>query len=223
MRMDRYDEEEKNDSTKTRTNKNQELYTDVYLNNAFVDISEINEVVHDEEEEEDNSKTIPKSEEVVAYSYVKKNYDINSLIEEAIIKNGNDNIKRSMDDELEIDNIIESINESHEEKEESDELLSDLLPDSDTTTVVSGLGEAIVDTSNVDTSVIHQDEMSNDMIESMKEDDDEVLFKKKTKKDDNLESESKSNKKKVIFIIIGIILLIAIIIGVLIWKKIIKF
>ena len=44
MRMDRYDEENVDNLKKSRTDKNQELYTDVYLNNAYVDISEINEV-----------------------------------------------------------------------------------------------------------------------------------------------------------------------------------
>ena len=44
MRMDRYDEDEVKERV-TRTNKNQELYTDVYLNNAYVDISDLKEVL----------------------------------------------------------------------------------------------------------------------------------------------------------------------------------
>ena len=46
MRMDRYNE---NDTTsevlKTRTNKNQELYTDVYMNNVYVDINNLKNVM----------------------------------------------------------------------------------------------------------------------------------------------------------------------------------
>ena len=42
MRMDRYNEETpKDDNYKTRTNKNQELYTDVYMNNVYVDFDNL--------------------------------------------------------------------------------------------------------------------------------------------------------------------------------------
>ena len=40
MRMDRYENDLcENTSKQTRTTKNQELYTDVYLNNMYVDIN----------------------------------------------------------------------------------------------------------------------------------------------------------------------------------------
>ena len=56
MRMDRYDDEEVKERP-TRTNKNQELYTDVYLNNAYVDISELKEVMENFNTEKLNTNT----------------------------------------------------------------------------------------------------------------------------------------------------------------------
>ena len=221
MRMDRYDEDLEIDK-KTRTNKNQELYTDVYLNNAYVDINELNEEINEETKEETESNTIKYT--ASSYTYVKKNYDINSIIEEAIIKHGNDNIKRSLEDNLEIDNIIESINESHLKKDNNEELLSDLLPDSDTTTIVSGL-EGVVDTKVVDTSVLHKNDMSNDMIDDTMEDE---IIVKKTKKIESKETKEEDQldetrfPKKTVFIIVGILLIIIIVLVILYFKGVIK-
>lgn len=223
MRMDRYDEEEVDGIKQTRTNKNQELYTDVYLNNAYVDISDLKEVI---EEEEENKQEVKKAKpEVIAYSYIEKNYDINKIIEEAIKNKEEDNIKRSLDTDSDIDNILESINENQKEKEKDDNLLGDLLPDSNNTTVVMPLEKPILDTSLIDTSVIHKDEMSNEILEEL--DDDEELYTEKEEKDEtdeideSFKNETKINKK-LIFIIVGIVLVIAIILGILIWKKVIK-
>ena len=119
MRMDRYDGEEIDVSKKSRTDKNQELYTDVYLNNAYVDISEIEEAVDEENKETlvENVEIKPEIE-VVPLVYNEKKYDINSLIEEAI-ENNNDNLKRSIEHTTEIDGIIKSINEAQKEKEQN--------------------------------------------------------------------------------------------------------
>lgn len=230
MRMDRYEEDNIDISKKSRTDKNQELYTDVYLNNAYVDIEEINEVVNDKDKIEER-KVIDDSE-MITYTYEDKNYDIVSLVNEAI-KNNEDNLKRSLEKTTEIENIIKTINENQLEKEKEDNLLSNLLPDNDTTTVLEPLNTLITDTKMIDTSVIHKDEMSNEILESL---DDEVKKEKKIEKDiekeedkesdlevdESLKDETKTNKK-IIFIIIGIILLIAIVFGILVWKKVIKF
>ena len=271
MRMDRYDEEEVKERP-TRTNKNQELYTDVYLNNAYVDLSDLKEVMDDENEESKEQKV--NRPEIVAYNYEEKNYDIVSIINEAIEKNGNDKVKRSLEEDEDVENIIESINEVQREKASDDTLLSDLMPDRDTE-VVPPLENPILDTSLIDTSVIHKDEMSNDLanledetieyrkeekteeknedeysetdeinkldetdetsITDINEDDDEDNEEDEEADDDKYEKESddeiddsfanetKMSKKKIIFIILGILVIIGIVVGVLIWQKVIKF
>ena len=207
MRMDRYDESIES-SKKTRTNKNQELYTDVYLNNAYVDMNEINDVVTDNEVKEE--KVIDFKD--ISYQYKEKNYDIKEIIENAI-ENNPDSLKRSIEHTTDIENIIKSINENHRENEKNDNLLSELLPDSDTTTIMEPLDTAITNTGLVDTSVIHKDEMSNEIKDEIENED---------VKDESFKDEVKSNKK-IIFIVIGIILLIGIVLGILIWKDVIKF
>ena len=276
MRMDRYDDEEVKERP-TRTNKNQELYTDVYLNNAYVDISELKEVMENEEESQEEKKV--SRPEIVAYNYEEKNYDIVSIINEAIEKNGNDKVKRSLEDDEDVENIIESINEVQREKAAEDTLLSDLMPDRDTE-VIPPLEHPILDTSILDTSIIHKDEMSNDLanieddtkeekvvvekkfdeeeydetneldkldeddatsitelddddetneLDKLDEDEDYEIEKSEEDEDsdsdvdDSFANETKMSKKKIIFIILGILVVIGIVVGVLIWKKVIKF
>ncbi len=214
--MDRYEDENTDSSKQTRINKNQELYTDVYLNNAYVDINDIKEFT--EEIENDKQDDIKINKEVITpYFYEEKNYDINDLINEAIKNRVDDNLKRNFIEENDLNSIIESINEENREKEKDDTLLSDLMPDHDTT-IMAPLEEPILDTSLIDTSIIHKDDMSQDMVKDLevtKEDFEEEM-------DESFKNETKTNKK-VIFIIIGILLLLVIIVGLLIWKKIIHF
>lgn len=229
MRMDRYEEDEVKER-QTRTTKNQELYTDVYLNNAYVDISDLKEVMEDTSTEREEQKV--SKNEVTSYSYEDKNYDIVSIIDEAIKKKGNDKIKRSLENDEDVENIIESINEIQREKNMDDTLLSDLMPDRDTE-VIPPLEKPILDTSILDTSIIHQDEMSMDMLEEVElQKKEEVESKEKIELDepektddemDNSFKEETNSKKKILFIILGIILVIGIVVGILIWKKIIKF
>ena len=231
MRMDRYEEDNIDASKKSRTDKNQELYTDVYLNNAYVDISEINEVVNDSEKKD---ISIKKKNEInpINYTYEEKKYDIRELINSAIESN-NDNLKRSLEQTNEIENIIKTINENQFEKEKNENLLSDLLEDTktETTTLFNSLNSAITDTKIVDTSILHKNEMSNEMLDEItNESPEEFELVKKNKnieenkdeeKDNSLANETKINKKK-IFIIIGIVLFIIIVLGILIYTKIIK-
>lgn len=284
MRMDRYDDEEIKERP-TRTDKNQELYTDVYLNNAYVDIADLKEVMENEEESQEEKKI--NRPEIVEYNYEEKNYDIVSIINEAIEKNGNNKVKRSLEDDEDVENIIESINEVQREKAAEDTLLSDLMPDRDTE-VIPPLEHPILDTSILDTSIIHKDEMSNELanldddtkeekvvdekkfdeeeydetneldkldeddapsitelddddndetneLDKLDEDDEDDVDYEITKKeekdeededsdvDDSFANETKMSKKKIIFIILGILVLIGIVVGVLIWKKVIKF
>ena len=96
MRMDRYEEEEKtNDTKQTRTNKNQELYTDVYLNNVYVDINNLKEVMERENFEEDNKQEtlkVVKETLPTSHPYQEKKYDIVSIIDEAIKNKKDDNL-----------------------------------------------------------------------------------------------------------------------------------
>ena len=152
MRMDRYNE---NDTTsevlKTRTNKNQELYTDVYMNNVYVDINNLKNVMKEDDEKTVDLKLV-KENKVIDYTYEDKIYNINTLIEEAIKNSSQDNLKRSIDtkvDDMEIDSLIESINENKEsEKKSNDLLLTDLMPSNDNTSVIPPLEEPILETSN---------------------------------------------------------------------------
>lgn len=222
MRMDRYEEDTK--EKLTRTSKNQELYTDVYLNNAYVDISDLKEVMDEEKETIEEKKV--KKDEYVPYTYEEKNYDIVALIDEAIKNNSDNKVKKNIDNEY-VDNIIESINEVQREKANDDTLLSDLMPDGDTE-VIPGLDNPILDTSIMDTSIIHKDEMSKDLVDieenvETKEIEENKIIEETKEIDDSFADEVPSSKKKIIFIIIGVILLIGIIIGILIWKKVIKF
>ena len=212
--MDRYEEPNEN-LKKSRTNKNQELYTDVYLNNAFININEISEVVND--------NSIPKEKNIhikndyQEYSYEEKNYDIKEIIAEAI-NNNTDNLKRSLEQTTEIESIIKSINESQLQMKENNNLLEDLLPDNDTTTVVEPLS-GIINTSEFNTRDIQKDQMSNDLVNELSENkidkfDEQIV-------DESLKDETKINKKP-IFIILGIIFFIAILLFILIKLKIIK-
>ena len=210
MRMDRYEEEEL-DKNQTRTNKNQELYTDVYLNNVYVDIDNLKEVMDDNENPKEEVKT--SFQEPLNYNYEEKSYDIREIINDKLNNKEEDNLKRSLDKENEeINNLIQSISENKKDIS-SDTLLSDLMPDSNTTTIMPGLSEPIIDTSLIDTSIIHKDE-SNDFkdLEETKEE---------TEVDDSFKDEVKS-KKWIVFLIIGIILIIVVVLGILYYKGIIK-
>ena len=116
MRMDRYEEKENNgDLKQSRLHKNQELYTDVYLNNVYVDINNLKEVMKDEKEKsQEEVKTYKEINKVTKYSYEEKNYDIKSIIEKAIENNKDDKLKRSLNyknDNTLIDNLVELIQE----------------------------------------------------------------------------------------------------------------
>ena len=132
MRMDRYEDANKlNDIKSTRTNKNQELYTDVYLNNVYVDLNNLKEVMEENDDKEIENIKLVRDVKPVSYSYEDKNYDINEIIEEVIKNKKDDNIKR-----------IEESSKNKEDDEEK-ELLSDLLPSSDNTSVIPPLEEPL--------------------------------------------------------------------------------
>ena len=221
MRMDRYEDDE-DKVMPTRTNKNQELYTDVYLNNAYVDISDLKEVMDEPNEEKELLKN--SKHNTISYTYEDKNYDIVAIIEEKI-KNNEDKVKRNFENDEEVENIIESINEIQREKEANDTLLSDLMPDRDTE-VIPPLENPILDTSIMDTSALHKDEMSDELANIDETKEEKIIKEEKIEDDKELDDSFAMETKfpkKIIFIIVGVIVLIGIILGILIWKKVIKF
>lgn len=219
MRMDRYEDIEKeNDTKQRRTSKNQELYTDVYLNNVYVDVSNLKEVVSQEEEEESSKIKVVRENQPVTYTYKEKNYDILSVLEEAMKNRTDDNLKRSLDGEVtnkELDSLIESINENQKQSEEpkKEDLLTDLMPSDENTTVIPPLEEPILDTSLLDASLLEENKMSQDML-------DLDITEKDLEVDDSF-VESKNNKIKIILFITAFLLLIGIILGILFYKNII--
>ena len=260
MRMDRYnDNEEVNESLKTRTNKNQELYTDVYMNNVCVDINNLKHFMQEDNDlkENENLKLI-KENKLVDVKYEDKIYNINTLIEEAIASKKDDNLKRSIDtkvDDLEINNLIESINENKKEneKEVNDGLLVDLMPSDNNTAVIPPIETPILEDSYQENKInkdekeeekelVNDDEkqeldknlnsvdddknshiLEENKLVEVDEDKKELLAEEKNDEIDEEEIlfDEKPNRKIVLIVLI-ILFLIALVIGFLIYKKIIK-
>lgn len=260
MRMDRYnDNEEVNESLKTRTNKNQELYTDVYMNNVCVDINNLKHFMQEDNDlkENENLKLI-KENKLVDVKYEDKIYNINTLIEEALASKKDDNLKRSIDtkvDDLEINNLIESINENKKEneKEVNDGLLVDLMPSDNNTAVIPPIETPILEDSYQENKInkdekeeekelVNDDEkqeldknlnsvdddknshiLEENKLVEVDEDKKELLAEEKNDEIDEEELifDEKPNRKIVLIVLI-ILFLIALVIGFLIYKKIIK-
>ena len=139
--MDRYSDEVLSVETKTRTNKNQELYTDVYMNNVCVDIDNLKNVMKEDDYQPTEKLKLVKENKLTDVTYTDKEYNIKNQKQ--------DNIKRSIDtklDDMEIDSLIESINENKESKEnQSDDLLAELMPGNDNTLVIPPLSSPILE------------------------------------------------------------------------------
>ena len=260
MRMDRYnDSEEVNENLKTRTNKNQELYTDVYMNNVCVDINNLKHFMQEDNDlkENENLKLI-KENKLVDVKYEDKIYNINTLIEEALASKKDDNLKRSIDtkvDDLEINNLIESINENKKEneKEVNDGLLVDLMPSDNNTAVIPPLDMPILEDSyqenkiNKDEKEEEKELVNDDEKQELDKDLDSVDDDKNSyileedklntvdgdkkelleeEKDDEVDEEElifdEKPNRKIVLIVLIILFLIALVIGFLIYKKIIK-
>ena len=260
MRRDRYnDNEEVNESLKTRTNKNQELYTDVYMNNVCVDINNLKHFMQEDNDlkENENLKLI-KENKLVDVKYEDKIYNINTLIEEALASRKDDNLKRSIDtkvDDLEINNLIESINENKKEneKEVNDGLLVDLMPSDNNTAVIPPIETPILEDSYQENKInkdekeeekelVNDDEkqeldknlnsvdddknshiLEENKLVEVDEDKKELLAEEKNDEIDEEEILFDENpNRKIVLIVLIILFLIALVIGFLIYKKIIK-
>ena len=248
-----------NENLKTRTNKNQELYTDVYMNNVCVDINNLKHFMQEDNDlkENENLKLI-KENKLVDVKYEDKIYNINTLIEEALASKKDDNLKRSIDtkvDDLEINNLIESINENKKEneKEVNDGLLVDLMPSDNNTAVIPPLDMPILEDSYQENKInkdekeeekelVNDDEkqeldknlnsvdddknshiLEENKLVEVDEDKKELLAEEKNDEIDEEEIlfDEKPNRKIVLIVLI-ILFLMALVIGFLIYKKIIK-
>lgn len=244
MRMDRYnDSEEVNESLKTRTNKNQELYTDVYMNNVCVDINNLKHFMQEDNDlkENENLKLI-KENKLVDVKYEDKIYNINTLIEEALASKKDDNLKRSIDtkvDDMEINNLIESINENKKEneKEVNDGLLVDLMPSDNNTAVIPPIDMPILEDSYQENKINKDEKEEEKELDNQDEDAflkeiDKTLYDievEEPKEDEIIEEKVEEEilfdekpSRKVVLIVLVIFFLIALVIGFLIYKKIIK-
>ena len=188
--MDRYSDEVLSVETKTRINKNQELYTDVYMNNVCVDIDNLKNVMKEDDYQPTEKLKLVKENKLTDVTYTDKEYNINILIEEAIKNQKQDNIKRSIDtklDDMEIDSLIESINENKESREnQSDDLLADLMPGSDNTLVIPPLASPILEGG-------YDDKVSDNTLSV----DKEVDKQKETLEEINSQDEEKDKDKEI--------------------------
>lgn len=204
-RMDKYEENSGENVTLSRTQKNQDMYKDVYLNNTFVDYGEIGL----EEEKEEITVT-----ETTTIEYEEKNYDINDYLKKAHENRINDNVKRSLDDtdcevtkvnekEDEISKLIASIEEKENEQKQEKGFFDDLMPDNDNTIITDPVNETKLQ------NVIAEDEIENYQEEKIDEGEDD--FK------DILDNKKKKSNKKLPVIIFSITLALLIIVVMLIF------
>lgn len=188
-RMEKYEEE--NNTSYSRTTKNEDLYKDVYLNNTLIDFDKI--IDEDVEELEEEKNSVIEYEKI---DYVEKNYDINKYLEEKRMMRTNDNLPRILDEEIkksdsEIDEIVNKL----EQKEKEEDLFTSLMPDQFNTTIIEGkqkLDNVVSDTA-IDNYVMNKE--MDETNSFMDLDETKVLAEKKEKKTKE-KKEKKVSKKK---------------------------
>lgn len=129
-RMEKY--EEPNIAALSRTQKNEDLYKDVYLNNTLIDFNKIMD-----EEDYEIEDEVEEQVEINTIDYVQKDYDINKYLQEKRLLRVKDNLPRSLNDEIKKndDEITELISKL-EQKEKEEDLFNNLLPDDEDTTII---------------------------------------------------------------------------------------
>lgn len=188
-RMEKYEEE--NNTSYSRTTKNEDLYKDVYLNNTLIDFDKI--IDEDVEELEEEKNSVIEYEKI---DYVEKNYDINKYLEEKRMMRTNDNLPRILDEEIkksdsEIDEIVNKL----EQKEKEEDLFTSLMPDQFNTTIIEGKQELnnVVSDTAIDNYVMNKE--MDETNSFMDLDETKVLAEKKEKKAKE-KKEKKASKKK---------------------------
>jgi hypothetical protein len=158
MRMDKYNDEivedeileekqeEKNEFS--RTEKNDRIYRETYLNSSVIDIRNgVTDIFGEEEKPEVIEEEIPKE------IYIKKNYDIDDYIEKAHENKENDNLMRSLvDTDYDVNKVkekkdeISKLIEKIEEKEQKEDFFYDLMPDDSDTVITDPVESDTLDT-----------------------------------------------------------------------------
>ena len=158
MRMDKYNDEivedeileekqeEKNEFS--RTEKNDRIYRETYLNSSVIDIRNgVTDIFGEEEKPEVIEEEIPKE------IYIKKNYDIDDYIEKAHENKENDNLMRSLvDTDYDVNKVkekkdeISKLIEKIEEKEQKEDFFYDLMPDDSDTVITDPVESETLDT-----------------------------------------------------------------------------
>ena len=204
-RMDKYNEKI-DEKMLSRTEKNKELYSDIYLNNTVVDL---NSLLNDDIEEID--ETIEKTKEFThqEVEFINKNYDLNDYIDSKRKDKVNDNLSRIIDPSIElIDNEISNILDNINKTTLEEDLFSDLLPDNENTIITESNSNTTTLENIVSDTVLDNFVMNKEMNEthSFMDLDETMIENKKNKK----------NKTKLIPLILCIILFL-IMIGVILY------
>lgn len=151
MRMDRYKDfdekanllEQEREPVLSRQKKNQDMYTDVYMNNTFVDINNIFQ--KDEEDVKETEEVINEEEK-----YEEKSYDINDYLMKAheMHKDRADNLKRNLDEKFEEqEDEIRKLIKNIDEKDDIVDIFNDLRGDNEDTLIGGKLKTDEFDTS----------------------------------------------------------------------------
>ena len=216
MRMDRYDENLKNnvDQPLSRIEKNKEIYNNAYDNSAIVDIDNFFD-----NKEEENESFDDNLNEVSKITYEEKNYDIDDYLKKAheritpdedIRDLNNQDFKKQED---EISKLIASIDEQND----NDDFFSELIGDDENTIIEGQLeteeySKTTLYTNTVETKL--EKVLGNETMTKLKLEEDEInntfqdIFKTNKK--------SKRKKRKIaitifsisLFALIAVILII---------------
>lgn len=206
-RMDKY--EEKDEKKYSRTKKNEDLYKDVYLNNTLIDLN----TIMDEEilETEDEKKA--EDFEIKEIHYEEKDYDLAKFLNERRKDRVQDNLPRSLSDELKkSDDEISELLLKIEQKEGEEDLFKELLPDDKETTILDAQEENDNLNNIVTDEAINNFVMNKDLSETnsfMDLSETKIIEKKKIVR-------KKNNKLPIIVFCTTLLLLIAIIIYLLV-------
>jgi hypothetical protein len=165
MRMDKYKdesldeepvvEEETSHDEFSRTEKNNRMYHETYLNSSVIDVSKgVSSIFGDSEEETLVEEEIPKE------IYIEKNYDVDDFIEKAHANKENDNLMRSLvDTDYDVNKVnekqdeISKLIEKIEEKEQQEDFFSDLLPDENSNTAIT---DPVFEETSLDSDTIEE-------------------------------------------------------------------
>lgn len=180
-RMERYKENES--ISYSRTKKNEDLYRDVYLNNTLIDFTKI---IGEPEEEVFIKEETEELTFVKPATYIEKEYNISKYLEEKRALHQQDNLPRSLNEDLKInDNKIDELVLKIEQKEKEENIFNELMPDDgDTTTLIEGNNElnSFVSEQVIDNYIMNKDMDATHSFDDLEETNNLVIKKAKKKK-----------------------------------------